>query len=134
MARMPLDWPVRSGGTVVLSAEDERFEWVPGTDEDRRFRVASVTKLMSSLATLAAVEAGKLALDDPVSVVALGDPVPAVALGDPVPAVADEVTVRHLLAHASGLPFEPGGAARRPGTRRVYSNVGYYRLAEVVAG
>jgi CubicO group peptidase (beta-lactamase class C family) len=112
---MPLDWPVRSGGTVVLSAEDERFDWVPGTDEDRRFRIASVTKLMTSLATLVTVEAGKLALDDP------------------VPAVADEVTVRHLLAHASGLPFEPGGAARPPGSRRVYSNVGYYRLAEVVA-
>jgi CubicO group peptidase (beta-lactamase class C family) len=112
---MPLDWPVPHGGTVVISAEDERFEWVDGTGEDRPFRVASVTKLMTALATLAAVEAGKLQLDAP------------------VPAAADGVTVRHLLAHASGLPFEPGGASRPPGTRRVYSNVGYYRLAEAVA-
>jgi CubicO group peptidase (beta-lactamase class C family) len=113
---MPLDWPVRHGGTVVLSAEDERFEWVPGTEEDRRYRVASVTKLMTALATVAAVEAGKLALDTA------------------VPGVGDGVTVRHLLAHAAGLPFDPGGSVRPAETRRIYSNVGYQRVAEVVAG
>lgn len=112
---MPLDWPVRHGGAVVLSAEDERFEWVDGTGEDHRFRVASVTKLMTSLAALVAVEAGSLALDAP------------------VPEAGDGVTVRHLLAHASGLPFEPGGGAKPPGTRRVYSNVGYQLLAGAVA-
>jgi CubicO group peptidase (beta-lactamase class C family) len=41
--------------------------------------------------------------------------------------------VRHLLAHASGLPFEPGGSTGRPAQRRVYSNVGFETLAEHVA-
>jgi CubicO group peptidase (beta-lactamase class C family) len=115
MGHMPLDWPVAHGGAVVLSAEDERFDWVEGTAEDQPFRVASVTKLMTSLATLAAVEGGKLTLDTPVA------------------AAGDGITIRHLLAHASGLPFEPGGGVRRPESRRVYSNVGYYRLADAVS-
>jgi CubicO group peptidase (beta-lactamase class C family) len=34
-------------------------------------------------------------------------------------------TVRHLLAHASGLPFEPGPPISRPGRRRIYSNYGF---------
>jgi CubicO group peptidase (beta-lactamase class C family) len=42
-------------------------------------------------------------------------------------------TVRHLLAHASGLPFEPGGPTGKPGQRRVYSNVGFETLAEHIA-
>jgi CubicO group peptidase (beta-lactamase class C family) len=33
-------------------------------------------------------------------------------------------TLRHLLAHASGLPFERGAPIARPGTRRIYSNYG----------
>jgi CubicO group peptidase (beta-lactamase class C family) len=41
--------------------------------------------------------------------------------------------VRHLLAHASGLPFEPGGPTMKPAQRRVYSNVGFETLAEHVA-
>jgi CubicO group peptidase (beta-lactamase class C family) len=41
--------------------------------------------------------------------------------------------VRHLLAHASGLPFEPGAPTGRPGQRRVYSNVGFETLAEHIA-
>ena len=39
-------------------------------------------------------------------------------------------TVRHLLAHASGLPFETGAPTGRPGQRRSYSNLGFEALAE----
>ena len=74
------------------------------------FRWASVTKLVTALAALVAAEEGTIDLDEP--------------------AGPEGSTVRHLLAHASGLPFEPGMPAGRPGARRVYSNVGFETLAE----
>ena len=80
---------------------------------DSVFRWASVTKLVTALAALVAAEEGVIDLDEP--------------------AGPEGSTVRHLLAHASGLPFEPGGPTGRPGKRRVYSNVGFETLAEHVA-
>jgi CubicO group peptidase (beta-lactamase class C family) len=77
------------------------------------FRWASVTKLVTAVATLVAAEEGVVDLDEP--------------------AGPEGSTVRHLLAHASGLPFEAGGPTARPGRRRVYSNVGFETLAEHVA-
>jgi CubicO group peptidase (beta-lactamase class C family) len=78
-------------------------------DGHRRFALASVTKLLLALATLVAVEEGTIDLDEPA--------------GPP------DATVRHLLAHTSGLGFD-GGIVARPGTRRVYSNAGFDALAE----
>ena len=72
-------------------------------------RWASVTKVFSAYACLVAVEEGTLDLDE--------------ACGPP------GSTVRHLLAHASGLPFEDGQPIARPGTRRIYSNSGFDVLA-----
>jgi CubicO group peptidase (beta-lactamase class C family) len=46
------------------------------------------------------------------------------------PAGPEGSTVRHLLAHASGLPFEGERPIARPGERRIYSNTGF----EVLAG
>jgi CubicO group peptidase (beta-lactamase class C family) len=85
-------------------------------DLDRIFALASVTKPLAALTTLVAVEEGALALDDP----------------------ADEsllpgATVRHLLAHASGLAPERRLRSFPPGVRRVYSNVGIDRLGELVS-
>lgn len=80
---------------------------------DRVLRWASVTKLVTALATLVAAEEGIVDLDEP--------------------AGPEGSTVRHLLAHASGLPFEPSAPTGRPGQRRVYSNVGFETLAEHVA-
>jgi CubicO group peptidase (beta-lactamase class C family) len=58
----------------------------------------------------------------------------AVSLDDP----ADEqllpgATLRHLLAHASGLAPERRLRSFPPATRRVYSNVGIERAADLVA-
>ena len=41
-------------------------------------------------------------------------------------------TMRHLLSHASGLPFDAGMPVGRPGAKRVYSNPGIELVAETV--
>jgi CubicO group peptidase (beta-lactamase class C family) len=110
-----LDWPVGRAGVAVVSPSGSERAAIGGVGGDDHFKVASVTKLMTALAALAAVEAGRLDLDQP------------------VPEVGDDVTIRHLLAHASGLPFERAGGHRPPATRRIYSNLGFRVLGEEVA-
>jgi CubicO group peptidase (beta-lactamase class C family) len=112
---LELDWPVAWAGAAVVSPSGVERAFLGGAGGDDQFQVASVTKLMTSLAALAAVESGRIDLDDPVA------------------SGGEGVTLRHLLAHASGLPFEPPGKARRPEERRIYSNVGFRVLAEAVA-
>ncbi|UNX54605.1 beta-lactamase family protein [Georgenia sp. TF02-10] len=102
-----LDFPV---GVVVTRADavvDTYGE--PATV----FPWASVTKLVSAVAALVAVQRRMVSLDEPA--------------GPP------GSTVRHLLAHASGLPFDAGAVLGEPGRRRVYSNLGIEVLAEHVA-
>ena len=82
-------------------------------DADHRFRWASVTKLATSLAVLSAVDDGLVSLDE--------------AAGPP------GSTVRHLLAHASGLPFDGEEILARPGTRRIYSNTAFDLLGALLA-
>lgn len=81
--------------------------------EHHVFRWASVTKLATALATLVAVEEGVVDLDHP--------------------AGPEGSTVRHLLAHASGLPFHNGPPIAPVGRRRIYSNQGFETLAAHVA-
>ncbi len=82
-------------------------------DPTRVFRWASVSKPVVAFAALVAAEEGTIDLDEPA--------------GPP------GSTIRHLLAHTSGLPFEPGPPIARPGTRRIYSNPGFEALAERLA-
>ncbi len=82
-------------------------------DASRVFRWASVTKPVTALATMVAAEEGTLDLDEPA--------------GPP------GATVRHLLAHASGLPFEGTTPLAPPGKRRIYSNAGFEELGRVLA-
>jgi CubicO group peptidase (beta-lactamase class C family) len=115
---LELDWPVGRAGAAVVSPEGVETAFLGGVTGGDEFEVASVTKLMTSLAALAAVESGRIGLDDP------------------VPQAADRaetVALRHLLAHAGGYPFEPPGRPRPPEQRRIYSNVGFRLLAEAVA-
>jgi CubicO group peptidase (beta-lactamase class C family) len=104
------DWPATTKAAFVLRKGD--LDGLRGP-RDHVFRWASVTKLVTALAALVAAEEGVIDLDEP--------------------AGPEGSTVRHLLAHASGLPFEPGGPAAAPGKRRVYSNVGFETLAEHIA-
>ncbi|WP_194949370.1 serine hydrolase domain-containing protein [Actinomyces trachealis] len=107
----PVALVVTSGGRTILSAG--RVTEV--------FPFASVTKPIVAWSALVAVERGLLRLDDPVGG-------PSSPLG--------EATVRHLLAHASGLAFDgpaPDGTELLravPGVRRIYSNRGIEVLGE----
>jgi CubicO group peptidase (beta-lactamase class C family) len=82
-------------------------------DASHAVRLASVSKPIAALATLVAAEEGVVDLDEPA--------------GPP------GATVRHLLAHASGLPFEGATPIAPPGRRRIYSNEGFRILGEHVA-
>jgi CubicO group peptidase (beta-lactamase class C family) len=82
-------------------------------DPTHRFRWASVTKLVTALAVLTAVDDGTMGLDEPA--------------GPP------GATVRHLLAHASGLPFEGDAAVAAPERTRIYSNPGFDILGALLA-
>jgi CubicO group peptidase (beta-lactamase class C family) len=78
----------------------------------QQVRLASVTKLFVTYAILVAVEEGTVDLDEPA--------------GPP------GATLRHLLAHASGLEFDSDRVIAPVGRRRVYSNRGFEAAAAVL--
>ena len=101
-------WPAEHAAAGVVSGGRT---WARGPS-GREFSWASVTKPVTALATLVAAEEGVVDLDEP--------------------AGPDGSTVRHLLAHASGLPFEGTRPISSPGRRRVYSNTGFDVLGQLV--
>jgi CubicO group peptidase (beta-lactamase class C family) len=104
------DWPAAH---VAVAAVDRTGTIAAYGPEDQVFRFASLTKLYTALAALVALEEGIVDLDDPA--------------GPP------GSTLRHLLAHASGLPMEQGAPIARPGERRIYSNPGFEAAADHIA-
>lgn len=103
-------WPVGRASAAVVKA-GETLE-VLG---DARWsnRIASVSKILAALSALVAVEEETIALDEP--------------------AGPTGSTVRHLLAHASGLLFDQHRTITAPGRRRIYSNTGIEQLADHVS-
>jgi CubicO group peptidase (beta-lactamase class C family) len=105
------EWPASHAAAAVLRADGVLASRGP---LDHPFRWASVTKLLTATAILVAAEEGIVELDEPA--------------GPP------GSTLRHLLAHASGLPFESGGSPiAAPGVRRIYSNAGYDVVGDLLA-
>jgi CubicO group peptidase (beta-lactamase class C family) len=103
------EWPAENVAVAAVAPEEVLGQ---RGDANRVFRWASVTKPVTALATLVAAEEGTLDLDEPA--------------GPP------GATVRHLLAHASGLPFEGTTPIGPPGKRRIYSNSGFEELGRVL--
>lgn len=100
------DWPVPHASAAVVGPGGVLASY---GDTDRRFALASVTKLLVARAAQIAVEEGVVDLDTPA--------------GPP------GSTVRHLLAHASGLSMRSPDVIAEPGKRRIYSNEGFGVLA-----
>lgn len=100
-------WPT---GAVSVAVVGPRGVIARHGDQDRPYALASVTKLLSTAALLVAVQEETVGLDDPA--------------GPP------GSTVRHLLAHASGLATDGSVVLAEPGTRRIYSNAGFEVLGD----
>jgi CubicO group peptidase (beta-lactamase class C family) len=120
-------------------------EWSLPNDGDTKFRLGSVTKQFTAVAVMILNERGLVDLDAPVKT----------WLPD-APAAWDAVTVRHLLAHTSGIPnftsFDDYGPLKtlpatmdsliarfrdrpldfQPGEGWSYSNSGYILLTAIV--
>ncbi len=105
------NWPVPNAAAAVVRA-DGTVVGAHGPTA-HRFPLASVTKPLAAYAVLVAYEEGAVELDE--------------AAGP------DGSTVRHLLAHTSGLAFDEDRVMAAPGTRRIYSNTGFEVLADHVA-
>ncbi|MCX4749303.1 beta-lactamase family protein [Kitasatospora sp. NBC_01287] len=110
--RMIEEWPVGAAAVAVVRGADGALLGAHGP-QHHRFQLASVTKPLTAYAALVAVEEGVFELDDP--------------------AGPEGSTVRHLLAHTSGLAFDENRTMAAPGTRRLYSNAGFDVLAETLA-
>jgi D-alanyl-D-alanine carboxypeptidase len=139
---------VARGGQVLLEdawGPADREAGIPNTS-GTRFRIGSMNKMFTAVAALQLVEAGKLALDDPV-----GKHLPDY----PNKRVAARVTVRHLLTHTGGTGdiFGPEFGENRlqlrthddyvellgsrgpefaPGARFEYSNYGFVLLGALI--
>jgi CubicO group peptidase (beta-lactamase class C family) len=139
---------VARGGRVLFAGAyglADRERGIENTLETR-FRIGSMNKMFTAVATLQLVEAGKLALDDPVG---------KHLRGYPNPDVATKVTVRHLLTHTGGTGDVFGPEFDRniltlrehsdyvqlfgrrplnfePGSRFEYSNYGFILLGAII--
>jgi CubicO group peptidase (beta-lactamase class C family) len=93
-------------GADVAAAGVARADGVVSTHgaSDAELPWASVTKLLTGLAVLVALEEGTVDLDEPA--------------GPP------GATLRHLLSHSSGLQTDGEKSIAEPGRRRIYSNTG----------
>ncbi|MGJ3559436.1 serine hydrolase domain-containing protein [Streptomyces sp. INA 01156] len=103
------NWPVPTAAAGVVRADGT----VLGTHgpAGHRFPLASVTKPLAAYAVLVAYEEGAIELDEP---------------------GPSGSTVRHLLAHTSGLAFDEHRVTSAPGERRLYSNAGFEQLGDHV--
>ncbi|MFZ2006488.1 MAG: serine hydrolase domain-containing protein [Stellaceae bacterium] len=101
------DGPVYEGAFGVRRLGDAQ----PMT-RDTVFRIASMTKAITSVAAMQLVEQGKLSLNDPVPAIDPGLAAPKVLTGfdttgkPQLRTAARPITLRHLLTHTAGFCYE----------------------------
>jgi len=141
-------WLWVKNGKAITSGARGKADREKGVDNtlDTRFRIGSMNKMFTAVATLQLVERGKLSLDDTIGKI----------LPDyPNANVASKVKVRHLLSHTGGTGdiFGPEFEAHRlelktlqdyvklygerdlqfePGTKWEYSNYGFLLLGVLI--
>jgi CubicO group peptidase (beta-lactamase class C family) len=103
------DWPVRTAAAAVVGPSGVLAEF---GNQGHEFTLASVTKPLVARAAHIAIEEGVVESD--------------------TAAGPSGSTVRHLLAHASGLSMHSDEVMAEPGKRRVYSNYGFQVLAQAI--
>jgi D-alanyl-D-alanine carboxypeptidase len=141
-------WLWARNGKAITSGARGKADREKGIDNtlDTRFRIGSMNKMFTAVATLQLVERGKLSLDD-----TIGKILPDYPNAD----VASKVKVRHLLSHTGGTGdiFGPDFEAHRlelktlqdyvklygerdlefePGTKWKYSNYGFLLLGVLI--
>lgn len=89
------------------------------------FVLASASKPLTALAVMQLVEAGKIELDAPVQRY-----IPTFRVADP--AASQQITVRHLLQHTSGIP-EMGCQSNRFGSKNLAEFVAALQTIELLA-
>lgn len=104
-------WPVPTAAAGVITRDHGKP--VTHGPADAAFALASITKPLVAFAVLVSIEEGSLTLD--------------------TPAPVEGATVRHLLAHASGVGPDRPELVAEPATRRIYSNAGFEMLGELLA-
>ena len=100
-------WPNPAAAAIAVTTATTTVAL--GGDTGAMSRIASISKVMVGLTAMVAVEEGTIDLDEQAG--------PA------------EATVRHLLAHASGLGFDDQAPVGEVAQRRIYSNAGIERFA-----
>ena len=141
---------LRKDGATVYSSSKGLAQAAQGTQitGNTVFQLASVSKPITAVAVMRLVEAGRLSLDDT-----------ALQWLPELPAAWSAITVRHLLAHRSGVPdyianvpvaqiqrldgLTNAGLLQRfaqdarldfiPGSAAAYSSSNYVLLAEIIA-
>lgn len=133
----------RDGREVYHRSFGQKYLPDVKADENTRYQIASVTKMVTAMLAFRLIERGRLGLDD--------------TLADFYPDMpsAREITIRHLLSHSSGLgnfaikdgavwivdALEPSailaeikrqGVAFAPGERVAYSNSAYFLLRTIL--
>ncbi len=128
-------------GSLVWRSSRGDATGVPGAHPvDLQYRIGSITKTMTAVVVHQLRDEGRLRLEDPVAA--------------HLPELGrDDLTLRMLLSHSSGLSAEPRGewwervdgtsfaelvgrvdvAALAPGATHHYSNLGYGLLGEIIA-
>lgn len=140
---------VLAGGEVVLQDALGRFTYeadAPAITATTKYDVASLTKIVATTAAaMLLFQRGILDLETP-----LGELLPGFVVGRPPGTWARHVTLRHLLAHSSGLPayveffrnaHTPAALFRsclelefdaHPGERAEYSDPGFILLGKAL--
>lgn len=115
--------PAKIAGVVALAADRSGITYegaaglrsasgVDAMTPDTVMFIASMTKAITSVAALQQVEAGRLALDDPISAALPEHAKPSVLLGYSVDgkprlrSATGAITLRHLLTHTSGFAYD----------------------------